>query len=107
MAIFQIPLRGDVASYTFNTDLDGDVYKFKMVWNDRQGQWFMSIGDTSSEDYAICGMALACQMDLLSRFRLSTLPPGILTLIDNSGLNEEPDQSGLGSRWILLYEEVV
>lgn len=105
MAIFEIPVRGDFASYTFTSDLDGDIYKFKMVWNGRQGQWFMSVGNTAQEDYTLYGLAVTCQTNLLKRFRDDNLPPGSLMLIDTSGLNEEPTQEGLGSRWLLLYEE--
>lgn len=107
MAIIQIPVRGDISSYTFTVDLDRKIYKFKMVWNDRQGQWFMSVGDMNSEEYAIYGLSVTCQTNLLSRFRLSNLPLGSLMLIDTAGANEEPDQAGLGNRWLLLYEEAV
>ena len=105
MATLQLPLRSDIESYTFSAGLDGRTYNFKVYWNARALRWFISIGDTESSEYAISGVALVCETNLVGRFKLPRLPPGALTILDTTGAHAEPDRTGLGSRWLLLYEE--
>lgn len=88
--------------YNGTKSLDGNSYRFRFHWNTVTEKWYMDMSAQSDDiDVDMKGRALLCGKDLI--------PPGYsdilgqLWMIDNSGLDEDPNYDDIGSRWTLEY----
>ncbi len=104
MAIIEIPLRNDLDHYEFSVDLDGKAYLFEIFWNTRNETWHLTI-KSDDTTVLVAGIPLLVNSNLLERFELASLPPGVLSLLEISGSNLDAEKSDLGVRCILIYSE--
>lgn len=100
----EIPLRNDIPSYEFKTELESVLYTFSVRWNERMATWIMDIGNDQGEPI-ICGIPLLTSVNMLAPFNNELLPPGIFVMYDESGEEKNPDRSNLGVNIKLLYQE--
>ena len=105
MAILELPVRPDLENYTFTTTLDGASYTFDMVWSHRAQAWFMSITDGSSIPL-LDGKKVTTGANLARNIAAEDVLKGKLIIVDTVGLGEAPNINDLGTRFLLIYEEV-
>lgn len=86
--------------YRGRKTLDGAEYLFTFRWNIETQKWYMDIKGTSN-DVDLKGKALLCGKDLLAPHGYHQL--GELWVIDNGGVNEDPNYDDFGTRWTLEY----
>jgi hypothetical protein len=108
-----LPLRPDLANYSFQVELDSVTYGFRFFWNERDPAWVFSITDVNGNELA-SGIKVAVSWPLAKRFSYNTaLPPGLLVALDTSGMHQDPGgptvtatgdlTSDLGNRVQILY----
>jgi hypothetical protein len=101
-----LPLLTDLGAtphYSFQCELDGVTYTFEVIWNDRDGFWYMQVGD-STENPLVGAIKLVLGKSLLQRFPgNAALPPGFLTCVDTSGQQADAGLADLGSRVQVWY----
>jgi len=102
MAI-EMPVRNDLPAYTFKQELDGTVYTFEFRFNERFSCWIMDILDETGEVPIILGTPVQTDVDILSRFILSSLPPGQFIVLDETGEQRNPDRDNFGIEVKLFY----
>lgn len=103
MSAFVLPVRSDLASYSFEVELDGKTYELGFAWNERAAGWFMSIRIPGEDELAVAGVRVVVGFPLAFRSGRSDLPPGLFNAIDTSGSGLEPGEFELGGRVVLLY----
>lgn len=101
MSILTIPTRNDVFFYRQFVTLDNEEFILIFDYNRREDSWYLSI-----EDNVLNGIRLSGNNDILKQFHHLEVPPGELKIVDQDGLNREPDSDTFGDRVILTYEEV-
>ncbi len=107
MAVREIPVRNDIAAYSFSVDLDNITYNFNFKFNDRTNLWSIDISN-DAEVLLVAGIPLFVKQDLLQFFRHeSRLPQGTLFAANLVNENLPPDRDNLGTEVVLLYDEVV
>ncbi|MCK5316394.1 MAG: hypothetical protein KAJ55_00690 [Anaerolineales bacterium] len=104
MALIQLPLRNDVPSFTFQTDLDGTTFMFKFRYNSRTDRWAFDI-QTANEDPIVSGIAVLTGTSLLERFSDSRLPIGELFVLNKEDETASPGRNDLQENVFILYEE--
>lgn len=102
MATLEIPIQVGDASFKIRTILEDIQLVMKFDWNGRDTKWNVSIYDTS-ENPLVLGLPLNINTELLARFEIVGLPPGLMMLFDSSGKNEEAGRDDLGDRCKLIY----
>lgn len=102
MATFEIPITLTDPSFKIRTILENVQLVFKFDWNERDIKWNLSIFDTS-ENPLLYSLPLNVNTELLERFEIAGLPPGLLMLYDTSGKNLEAGRDDLGDRCKLVY----
>ena len=104
--MLEIDLPQGLYSFTRVIPLDGVSYTFKFEWNTRLEFWsyglFLLDGSPILE-----GQRLSVSADLLNRFSFTEAPKKTLFLYDTTQKNEEPTFEGLGTRWRLMYGDIV
>ena len=106
MATLQIPVNGNLASQVMTIALDGVRYKLKFYFSFRQDIWFLDL-QTDNQTDLLLGIKIVPEWGLISRFKITGLPPGDIIAIDSSELQLPPgrDDFGLGRRVGLFYQE--
>lgn len=104
--LLQIPIVFDESSFKIRTTLEGITLIMKFDWSTRQERWCLSIFD-GDENPLIMSLPLHIDSEILSRFEITGLPPGKLTLYDTTGKHQEAGRDDLGDRCLLLYLEAV
>jgi hypothetical protein len=104
MAIRELPLRSDIAAYSFRVDLEGTFYTFAFAWNSRIEGWFFDIR-LEDETPIIVGQPVLVNYALAERFKDERLPQGKLFFFDTSNKSLDPNRDDLGSRVLLFYED--
>lgn len=104
MALRELPLRSDLASYSFRTELDGKFYTWRFSWNTRMQKWFYDIL-TEDEVPILMGQPVFVNFAVSKRFKQKELPRGSWFFFDTSNKAIDPDRNDLGSRVILIYED--
>ncbi len=105
MAILQIDTGLAQTSKYFDqlTQLEGVEYLFTFLWSDREGCWYVELGDQDGNPIA-SGVRLVLGASLLRRFTDTRLPPGLLTLVDYTGTGFDLASPGdLGVGYQLMY----
>ncbi len=100
MSILTIPTRNDVFFYRQFVTLDNEEFILIFDYNRREDSWYLSI-----EDNVLNGIRLSGNNDILKQFHHLEVPRGELIIVDQDGLNREPDSDTFGDRVILTYEE--
>lgn len=94
--------QGATPHYDFQCELDGATYSFEFVWNDRDGFWYMEVGD--AEENLLAGeIRVVLGKILLARFKGANYPPGLLICKDTSGQDVDPGLVDLGTRVEIWY----
>ncbi len=98
-----LPTRTDGSNwYDFNIQLEGIVFTFEFVWNDREGSWYFNLYDTNA-NLLLAGIKVVLNTFLLARFVSTSLPNGDLTACDTTGQDVMPGLQDLGDRVLLSY----
>ncbi len=107
MAIREIPLRNDIAAYTFSVDLDNRSFSFELRFNDRTNLWSLDILN-DSDVLLLGGIPLYSKQLLLDRYQHDQrLPQGNLFIENLVNPNLAPDRNNIGIDAILLYEDAI
>jgi hypothetical protein len=108
MATVILPLLTDLGAtphYTFECELEGQTYSFEATWNDRDGCWYLQLGDSSQNPLT------GFQRVVLGTFLFANytgqpnLPPGQFQAIDTTGQDQDAGLADLGSRVQIWYWE--
>ncbi len=91
------------AYYEGTKALDGNMYKLGFYWNTTTEKWYLNL-EGFNNDIEINGIALVTGKDLLAPYGYIEL--GQLWVVDNSGVNEDPNFDDFGSRWTLEYTTI-
>jgi hypothetical protein len=102
--IYQIPIQKDNASFKIRTDLEDDTYILDFYYNSRLGRWHVSISD-ADENPVLMGVPLNINYNILQRFRMTALPPGLMMLFDSTDAFNEADDETFADTALLLYQE--
>jgi len=107
MAIREIPLRNDIAAYTFTIDLDNRTFKFEFRFNDRSGIWHFDIFNDADE-IILAGIPLFVKQLLIDIYKHDVrLPQGNLFAQNLVSEDDPPNRDNLGTDVVLLYEDAV
>lgn len=106
MAILDIPTRAgsDAPDYLQRLSLDGRDYIFRMLWNQREGRWYLEVRNESNVH--LDTVKLVCRVNLLLSAQWDVrIPPGVLRV---QSLNDDQSPPGLddlapGGRCSLTY----
>ena len=98
----ELPVESAPPSQSFAVDLDGQIYRFEIVWNERAEAWSLSILQPD-ETPIVMGVRISGSWDLLEHYSRPELPPGNLLSVDMGGDNEPPGRFDLGERVRLIY----
>lgn len=105
------PVGPDAPDATLRTRLDGRDYVLRLLWNGREGRWYMTVSDSDGV-VLVSAVKVVCNTDLLGRSaerpyrRWSPdLPPGELWAMDLTADCSPPgiDDLGEGKRVELTY----
>lgn len=97
-----LPIDQQTSHFTFSTELEGVSYSFSFRWNDRDGAWFMGIGDGSGNPL-VAGIKVLLGVALLGRRPAPGLPPGNIIVIDTTDQDIDAAYEDLGRRIQLYY----
>lgn len=97
-----IPTRSDLAAYTFQITLDGDIFIFAFRWNTVHEYWTFDILDFASNPL-IVGVKLVINYPLTKRYASDVLPKGEILAIDGSDKLERIGRYDLGDVVQLIY----
>lgn len=100
-----LPLLTDLGAtphYSFQCELESVKYSFEFIWNDRDGAWYMQVGD-GEENILAGSIRVILGLPLLGRFRDARLPPGQLLAVDTSNQDLDAGLEDLGSRVAIYY----
>lgn len=104
MALIQIPISDTSPDFEIQTALDGLTVFLRFTWMERQELWHMSVSD-STKTPILSGIPMVINTDLWTRFKIDSLPKGLLLLYDASGSQQECGRNDLGQRCALIYYE--
>jgi len=105
MSVQELPVRSDFKAYSFQVNLDGQVYEIKIRFNTRVGRWYINIKDTSGNEI-LSGIKLLTNIPLIGQYQsLANLPPGEFMCIDETGYNKDAGINDLGNDVKLVYIE--
>jgi hypothetical protein len=96
------PQRTNRPAFRFRTRLEGEFWAFRLVWNTRVHAWFLDVISADGVDL-VTGLRIAEGLDLLGAFSDTTLPPGQLFVVDDSGLHRDPPRNAWTEGWRLKY----
>lgn len=96
MTTLLLPIRPSIASQAFTVLLGGRRYRITLGWNGRLQRWTVSLASETATIFS--GRILATRADLLRQHRYrDDVPPGVLALVDLSGLDREATFESLGA----------
>ena len=97
--LIEIPVTPTPAA-TFEIDLDGAPYRWRVRWNERDLAWYADILGLDN-DVDLKGLKLVPGVDLLGPAAFGEL--GQLIIFDNEEILSEPTFEGFGDRFRLYY----
>lgn len=101
---WNIPVNAGTDAFRQDVVLDGLIYQLALRWNTRDRHWFLDIGVDDS--VLLAGIKLNVSDDLFSQSRhIEGLPLGRLQVIDQDGLDRDPDETLFGERVMLVYDD--
>lgn len=94
---------GDPLPYfDLQVPLDGVTYTIEFRWNKRNQAWYLNLWDESEQTLYLAGQRLVA-MYPLGAWVTGRQPPGVLYVLDTSGLGDDPGLGDLGVRHQLYY----
>lgn len=106
MAIRKIPVRFDSPDFSFQIELDGSIFGFRFVLNERTGRYAMTIS-TADGTPLVAGIAVTTNWKIIDRFKYLGMPLGRMFTLDTTEKNQEPNEINFGDTVILCYDEAV
>lgn len=102
--IIDIPLSegAPLPYFDFQVPLESVTYTLQMRWNTRASRWYMDVLNEQADTVLIAGLKLVASWPLAA-YITGRQPPGAFVVVDSTGLDVDPDLTGLGIRWKLLY----
>lgn len=100
--ILEVPLPKNVPAFVQQTQLDGQTYNLRVHWNEREGSFYLELGDVDG-DPIVASRKLVPDWPLIFRVRDDRRPPGELLMVDLTGSGIPPQLDELGERVVLLY----
>lgn len=97
-----IPTRNDLAAYTFQITLDGEIFIFAIRWNTEYEYWTFDILDFASNPL-IVGVKMIINYPLIRRYVSDVLPKGEIVAVDGSSKLERIGRTDLGDVVQLIY----
>lgn len=101
-----LPLLTDLGAtthYDFACELDGVSYTFEATWNDRDGCWYLQMGDSAQNPLTGFRRVLLGVL-LFGDYNGQTgVPPGQFQAIDTTGQDLDAGLADLGSRVQVWY----
>ena len=104
MSVKQMPIRNDIPAYTFQTELDGDLYTFDFHFSRRSERWFFDIYDAEL-NLLVAGVKCLCRTPVLGRYKDDRLPPGNFIFVNQRNASEQPNRENFSITVFMLYEE--
>lgn len=90
MSILLVPTDGTgLSSYFQTTTFEGTAYTLSWQFNQRCGEWYLSIADSLGVDI-YNGVKVVCGLPLLRKCKDPRRPPGILMCLPNNGDSTPP-----------------
>lgn len=106
MAVIKIPINTiDNKKIKQTTTLDGIAYVFEFKFNNRLNKWIMDILTTSNE-IIVSGIIMQTNLPLLQNYYHLDIPQGDLFCVDMENENKDAEIDDLGTRVLLMYNEV-
>lgn len=102
MANFLIPTATSNPHFVMQTQLDGLTYTIRVHWNEREGAFYLDVGDVDNVPI-VTGRKLVADWPLLHRVRDEGKPPGEIYVVDKTGEGVDPGFDDLGKRVVLIY----
>ncbi len=97
------------AVYDYTVDLEGVIYRVRLIYRERQDSWYLDLYD-AADVALLTGKRLSANTALLAPYQIEGLPPGELMLVDVEAADDqaavEADFESLGFRHQLFYYEV-
>lgn len=97
----ELPLNAEVPVDVFSVVLDGQLYRFRAMWNARAERWTLEI-QTSAGAPLVSAELVQADAPIFALAR-ADLPPGRFLTVDRSGSGRAPGRDELGQRVVLLY----
>lgn len=98
----RLPIDPEGARFTFGVELEGVSYTIGFRWNDRDGAWYMEVGDGQGTPLVV-GVKVVINTMLLGRRTTAGLPTGDFLAIDTGGGNIDAAFEDLGRRVQVAY----
>lgn len=92
------------ADFSEQVDLDGTTFTLRFRWSERASNWHLDLSYVDGTPIA-SGLKLVTGWPLLWRSTHPLRPLGDLYVIDMQRRDAEPNFDGLGTRWVLMYQE--
>jgi hypothetical protein len=105
MAVFQIAVRPGLAHQELQVPIGDRVYTFSLRWTVREQRWYLDVYDEQHSPI-YTGIAIVLNFPLGARCVSADFWPGVLLAVDTSNDNAEPGLDDLGSRVVLLYNDL-
>jgi len=103
MTIQPIPVPPGTYYFDMPVTLLGLTYTLTMRWNTRVGIWTADLADIAGT-LIVGGLALRTNRNALEPYYYSTsVPRGVLMVIDNSGKDADPGRDSFASTHTLLF----
>lgn len=100
-----VPVRNDVASFTFRCDLTGVEFLFRFSFNERDGFWYMALYDQTDLPI-VQGVKVVIGMPLLRGIVDARRPAGEIIALDSTNEHSEATAiADLGDRVLITYAE--
>jgi len=97
-----IPIFNELANFREEIILDDISFLFDFTFNERSGQWNMSILQPD-ETPIMYGIKLVLNYELFDQFQHLSLPPGNLFCIDTTEGESEVNRTNFGTTVELVY----
>jgi len=95
-----LPTTKDLPAYSYRAPLEGVMYRFRFVWHDRPGAWYLDLATDAGVDIR-SGIKLVTGWLLLRRLQHPSRPPGELFLAGPQDI--APTLESLGRTHFLYY----
>lgn len=97
-----LPVSQEGAHFAFRAEIEGITYSFTWRWNDRDGAWFLDLGDGSGVAI-ISGIKIVINLLLLGGATSKLLPTGDFVAFDTAGKGLDAGFEDLGRRVQVYY----
>ncbi len=100
-----IPLSQVESNYPLMVTMDDVDFILYLLWNERDGHWFMTIRDSAGSDI-VSGVKVVVNIPLVVHETDGRIFPGQLWAIDTTGSETDPGLRDFGTRVKLIYVDL-